>query len=89
MWSKSRATFVALRRLEKPAWMLNYNGNPHWVMGDYNRRDFAIRMQQFFDHYLKDAPEPEWMAVGIPAVKKGENFGLELLEPKKKQANAE
>jgi hypothetical protein len=39
-------------------------------------------MQQFFDHYLKDAPEPEWMAFGIPAVDKGEKLGLELLEPK-------
>jgi len=67
--------------LEKPAWMLNYNGNPHWVMGDENRRDFAIRMQQFFDHYLMDAPEPEWMAIGVTAVNKGKEFGLELLEP--------
>ncbi|MEM8669070.1 MAG: prolyl oligopeptidase family serine peptidase [Planctomycetota bacterium] len=81
-WYQGIELFVALRRLEKPAWMLNYNGNPHWVMGDYNRRDFAIRMQQFFDHYLMDAPEPEWMAVGVPAVNKGESFGLELLEPK-------
>ncbi|MEM9825798.1 MAG: prolyl oligopeptidase family serine peptidase [Planctomycetota bacterium] len=79
-WYQGIELFVALRRLEKPAWMLNYNGNPHWVMGDRNRRDFAIRMQQFFDHYLKDAPEPEWMAVGVPAVDKGENDGLELLE---------
>jgi dipeptidyl aminopeptidase/acylaminoacyl peptidase len=81
-WYQGIELFVALRRLEKPAWLLNYNGDPHWVMGEENRRDFAIRMQQFFDHYLKDAPEPEWMAVGVPAVEKGENFGLELLEPK-------
>jgi len=69
--------------LEKPAWLLNYNAQPHWVMKDENRRDFATRMQQFFDHYLKDAPEPEWMATGVPAVEKGKKFGLELLEPKK------
>ncbi|TWU43768.1 Prolyl tripeptidyl peptidase precursor [Novipirellula aureliae] len=81
-WYQGIELFVALRRLEKPAWMLNYNGDPHWVMGDYNRRDFAIRMQQFFDHYLKDAPEPVWMAEGIPAVEKGKDLGLELLEPK-------
>jgi hypothetical protein len=62
---------------------MNYNGNPHWVMGQENRRDFAVRMQQFFDHYLKDAPEPEWMAVGVPAVDKGKNLGLALLEPEK------
>ena len=80
-WYQGIELFVALRRLEKPAWMLNYNGNPHWVMGEYNRRDFATRMQQFFDHYLKNAPEPEWMAVGVPAVDKGGNFGLELVEP--------
>ena len=23
-------------------------------------------MQQFFDHYLKGAPTPEWMEKGIP-----------------------
>ena len=86
-WYQGIELFVALRRLEKPAWMLNYNGDPHWVMGQQNRRDFAIRMQQFFDHYLKDAPEPEWMAVGVPAVKKGKEFGLSLLEPREKEGN--
>lgn len=88
-WYQGIELFVALRRLEKPAWMLNYNGNPHWVMGEPNRRDFAIRMQQFFDHYLKDAPEPEWMAVGVPAVEKGKNFGLELLEPENEKEESE
>ncbi|MDE0863492.1 MAG: prolyl oligopeptidase family serine peptidase [Rubripirellula sp.] len=86
-WYQGIELFVALRRLGRPAWMLNYNGEPHWVMNDYNRRDFAIRMQQFFDHYLKNAPEPEWMAVGIAAVEKGENYGLELLEPKEANQN--
>ena len=23
-------------------------------------------MQQFFDHYLKGAPAPEWMEKGVP-----------------------
>lgn len=80
--------FVALRRLEKPAWLMNYNGEPHWVMKDANRMDFAIRMQQFFDHYLMDAPEPEWMAYGVPAVDKGKKFGLDLLEPEKEEAES-
>jgi dipeptidyl aminopeptidase/acylaminoacyl peptidase len=88
-WYQGIEMFVALRRLEKPAWMLNYNGDPHWVMGDYNRRDFATRMQQFFDHYLKDAPEPEWMAVGVPAVKKGKEFGLSLLAPAEEETTEE
>ena len=90
-WYQGIELFVALRRLEKKAWLLNYNQQPHWVMKDENRRDFAIRMQQFFDHYLMDAPEPEWMAYGVPAVDKGKKFGLDLLEPKseKKEPNEE
>lgn len=86
-WYQGIELFVALRRLEKPAWLLNYNGNPHWVMGQPNRRDFAKRMQQFFDHYLQGSPEPEWMAYGVSAVEKGENLGLDLLEPAKEEAS--
>ncbi|MFK7735750.1 MAG: prolyl oligopeptidase family serine peptidase [Pirellulaceae bacterium] len=80
-WYQGIELFVALRRLEKPAWMLNYNGDPHWVMGEANRIDFAKRMQQFFDHYMKDEPMPVWMADGIPAVVKGKEFGLEYVRP--------
>ena len=38
-----------------------------------NRRDLTIRLLQFFDHYLKDAPAPKWMTDGVPFVKKDEN----------------
>ena len=51
-----------------------------WVMGEENRLDFARRMQQFFDHYLKGEPMPVWMAKGIPAVDKGKKFGFEPFE---------
>ena len=37
-------------------------------------------MQQFFDHYLQDAPAPVWMSDGIPAVDKGKTLGLDLVE---------
>ena len=77
-WYQGIELFVAMRRLSKPAWLLNYNGDPHWVMSRENRLDFATRMQQFFDHYLKGAPAPVWMTKGVPAVDKGKKFGLEL-----------
>ena len=64
----------------KPAWFLNYNGEPHWPLKRQNRKDFNIRMAQFFDHYLKGAPKPVWMERGVPAVEKGINQGYELLE---------
>jgi dipeptidyl aminopeptidase/acylaminoacyl peptidase len=77
-WYQGIEYFVALRRLGKPAWMLNYNGEPHWPLKLQNRKDFQVRMSQFFDHYLQDAPLPRWMERGVPAVEKGILQGLEL-----------
>ena len=80
-WYQGIEFFVALRRLGKPVWMLNYNGELHGLQKYHNKRDFAIRMQQFFDHYLKGAPAPVWMEDGVPAIKKGKTLGLELVTP--------
>ncbi|HZV71195.1 MAG TPA: prolyl oligopeptidase family serine peptidase [Saprospiraceae bacterium] len=67
--------FSALRRLGKKAWLLNYRGEPHWPVKWQNRKDFNIRMAQFFDHYLKSEPMPRWMKEGIPAVERGIDKG--------------
>ena len=79
-WYQGIEYFTALRRLNKPAWLLNYNDEPHWPLKLANRIDFNIRMQQFFDFYLKETPMPLWMANGVPAIDKGINQGYELLE---------
>lgn len=79
-WYQGIEYFVGLRRLNKPVWMLNYNGEGHGLSKRHNKRDFAIRMKQFFDHYLKDAPAPEWMVKGIPAIEKGKTMGLDLVK---------
>lgn len=76
-WYQGIEYFVALRRLGKPSWMLNYNGEPHWPLKWQNRLDFNIRMKQFFDHYLMDAPAPRWMRESTPALEKGINLGYE------------
>ncbi len=76
-WYQGIEFFVALRRLGKPVWLLNYNGEGHGLGKYQNRRDFAIRMQQFFDHYLKGAPSPVWMEEGVPATEKGRTLGLD------------
>ncbi len=76
-WYQGIELFVALRRLGKPVWMLNYNGEKHGLGKFQNKRDWAIRMQQFFDHYLKGAPAPTWLEEGVPAIRKGKTLGLE------------
>jgi len=77
-WYQGIELFTALRRLNKPAWLLNYNGDEHNLSRRSNMLDLDQRMMQFFDHYLKDAPMPEWMLNGIPAIQKGKNPGFSL-----------
>ncbi|MDH6307345.1 dipeptidyl aminopeptidase/acylaminoacyl peptidase [Dysgonomonas sp. PFB1-18] len=77
-WYQGIEYFMALRRLGKPVWMLQYNNEAHNLKERKNTKDLSIRLQQFFDHYLKGAPEPVWMKTGVPAVDKGRTYGLEL-----------
>lgn len=79
-WYQGIEFFVSLRRLGKPSWFLNYNGEPHWPLKLQNRKDFNIRMAQFFDYYLKGEPKPMWMERGVPAIEKGVNQGYELID---------
>ena len=79
-WYQGIEYFTALRRLGKPSWLLNYNGARHWPLKMRNRKDFNIRMAQFFDHYLQDAPKPSWMHRGVPAIEKGIKQGYELMK---------
>jgi dipeptidyl aminopeptidase/acylaminoacyl peptidase len=69
-WYQGIEFIMALRRLEKEAYMFNYNGEPHGLRKRVNQKDWTIRMQQFFDHHLKGAPMPDWMKNGIKAWEK-------------------
>jgi dipeptidyl aminopeptidase/acylaminoacyl peptidase len=82
-WQQGIEYFTALRRLDKRAWMLNYNGEAHNLVERRNRKDFSVRLSQFFDYYLKSGPLPVWMAEGIPALKKGRTMGTEPAGEKK------
>jgi len=79
-WEQGIELFLALRRLNKPVWMLNYNKDEHNLTKKPHRVDLSIRMLQFFDHYLKDTPAPIWMVNGIKAIDKNRIKGLDFLE---------
>lgn len=74
-WYQGIEMFMALRRLGKPVWMLQYNSEAHNLRERRNRKDITKRLQQFFDHYLMGDPMPEWMKNGIPAIRKGQEYG--------------
>lgn len=76
-WYQGIELFTAMRRLDKPVWMLNYNNDEHNLKAESwaNRMDLTIRMKQFFDHYLKGTSMPSWMSNGVPAIRKGKDLG--------------
>jgi len=77
-WYQGIEMFTGLRRLGKPVWLLEYNGEAHNLVLRQNRKDISIREQQFFDHFLKGAPMPVWLDKGVPATEKGRYWGFDL-----------
>ncbi|MGC2658507.1 MAG: prolyl oligopeptidase family serine peptidase [Bryobacteraceae bacterium] len=69
-WYQGIEFYLALRRLNKEVYMFSYNGEPHNLRRRADQKDYTVRMQQFFDYYLKGSPKPEWMDNGIPYLDK-------------------
>jgi dipeptidyl aminopeptidase/acylaminoacyl peptidase len=75
-WYQGIEFFTAMRRLGKPVWMLNYNGEAHNLVERRNRKDIQVREQQFFDWMLKGEKPARWLSEGVRATEKGRDWGL-------------
>ena len=80
-WYQGIEMYIGMRRQNKEAYLFNYNGEPHGIQGRANQKDWAARMQTFFDVKLKGAPEPEWMTKGIAAKDKGKDQIVPVIRP--------
>ena len=69
-WYQGLEFFLSMRRLGKEVYLWNYNGEKHGLRNRPTQKDYTVRMQQFFDHFLKGAPEPDWMQKGIPYIER-------------------
>ncbi len=65
-WQQGIEFFLALRRLGKEAYLFNYNNALHGLRRRADQLDYGKRLRQFFDHFLKGEPAPDWMTSGIP-----------------------
>ncbi len=63
--------YNALRFNGKSAVLLAYPGEGHGLRGIANRKDLTVRFFEFFGHYLKGDPAPEWMTGGVTFLEKG------------------
>lgn len=70
-WYQGIEFFSALRRLGKEAYLFNYNTEKHGLRERENQKHWTVHMDEFFDHYLKSAPRPEWMDKGVSYLERG------------------
>jgi dipeptidyl aminopeptidase/acylaminoacyl peptidase len=77
-WNQGIEYFNTLRRLQKPVILLQYKGENHGLVKPANRKDYTIRMREFFDHHLMGKPAPEWMREGVPHLKLDEHIAERL-----------
>jgi len=63
-WYQSIELYLALRRLGKDGIFLQYRGEPHHPQKYPNKLDWFKKMKEYFDHYLKGAPGPDWITRG-------------------------
>jgi dipeptidyl aminopeptidase/acylaminoacyl peptidase len=66
--------FNTLRELGKDVVLLQYVGENHGLAQPKNMKDYTIRMREYFDHYLKGEPAPDWLKDGVPRLKMDEHL---------------
>ncbi len=71
--------YNAARRLGKQMVMLSYDGENHGLAKEPNQRDYQNRIMQWFGHYLKGEPAPDWISTGVPYI--AQQDGLKAKRP--------
>jgi len=87
-WYQGIEFFTAMRRLGKPAWMFVFNGEKHGLRQRENQKYWTIHLDEFFDHYLKGTPEPEWMKKGVTYLERGKRDVTPLFQAKTEEGKA-
>ena len=67
------ALYNTLRRMGKDCILLVYYGENHNFTKHADQIDYAHRLRQFMDVYLKDAKPEPWISQGVPFVKREED----------------
>ncbi|MDW7759985.1 MAG: prolyl oligopeptidase family serine peptidase [Acidobacteriota bacterium] len=70
-WYQGIEFVTALRRLDREAYMFNYNGEKHGLRERENQKHWTVHQDEFFDHFLLGTPRPEWMENGVPYLERG------------------
>jgi dipeptidyl aminopeptidase/acylaminoacyl peptidase len=69
-WHQGIVMYNAARRENKNLVMLVYEGENHGLAKRPNQIDYHRRVNEWFAHYLKGQPAPEWITKGVPFLQK-------------------
>jgi dienelactone hydrolase len=58
-----------LRQMNKDVILLEYVGENHGLARPANQKDYALRMTEWFDTFLRDQTAPDWLKEGVPRLK--------------------
>jgi acetyl esterase/lipase len=80
--------YNTLRELGKDVVLLEYVGENHGLARPANQKDYAVRMQEWFDTFLRDQPAPDWLKNGVPRLQMEQHLKdrKSLVDPTVKKA---
>lgn len=80
--------YNTLRELGKDVVLLEYVGENHGLNRPANQKDYAVRMQEWFDTFLRDQPAPDWLKNGVPRLQMEQHLKdrKPLVDPTAKKA---
>ena len=58
--------FLAYKRLNKPAILIEYDKEPHHPRKYENKLDWQIKMKEWFDYYIHNRTNVKWIKDGLP-----------------------
>ena len=68
-WEQTRHMYIALKRYEKPVIALFYEKEGHSMSKYKSQKDLTYRVLEWFNYYLKDKKEAEWISNGVDYTK--------------------
>jgi dipeptidyl aminopeptidase/acylaminoacyl peptidase len=71
-WYQGIEFITAMRRLGKEAYLFQFDGEDHNLRGREQQKYWTVHLDEYFDHFLKGAPEPNWMKATVPYIHRGE-----------------
>jgi dipeptidyl aminopeptidase/acylaminoacyl peptidase len=80
-WHQGIVMYNAARRENKNLVMLVYEGENHGLAKKPNQIDYHRRVMEWFNHYLKGEPAPQWIKDGVKFLEKDKEKRIITTQP--------